>query len=428
LIIFQDLRPIFYKVFPNRDFYDNARNVDKKIFEKLRWVQLVFKKEKPTLQILLLTQFMQSNQLNSKPHYPILDGLRGVAAILVVIYHLFEAYFPVPANHPEHHGYLAVDFFFLLSGFVVGYAYDDRWQRMTVLQFFKIRLVRLHPLVILGVIIGVIGFWFDPFTNGMQHTSVLKLIGVMLISFTLLPSPDVRGWNETHPLDGPCWSLLQEYIANIIYALIGRKMSKWALGALVFISAITLIWVATWRGDLGTGWGYDTFWIAVVRMMFPFFAGLLLYRIGKVVHVPNAYLVCSLLLIILFFMPTFKHNGIYEASCIIIGFPVIIAIGAGGTVSGGWAKVCNFLGAISYPIYITHYPFIYIYTAWVATKKPSPQQIMPVAIGLFVLFIVLAYAALKLYDEPVRNWLKQNWLMKGSKQKNKRPAAEIVNQ
>ncbi len=182
-----------------------------------------------------------------------------------------------------HHGYLAVDFFYLLSGFVVGYAYDDRWGRMTIKDFFKIRLIRLHPLVILGVIIGAIGFWFDPYTNGASHTSLLKLIGVMLISFTLIPSPDIRGWNETHTLDGPCWSLLQEYIANIIYAVFGRKMTKTILWIIVIISAVALIITAVWRGDVGTGWSYDTFWIAVVRMMYPFFAGLLLYRTGKLI-------------------------------------------------------------------------------------------------------------------------------------------------
>src|SRR6516225_9704176 len=145
---------------------------------------------------------MPQHPLTSKPHYPILDGLRGVAAILVIIYHLFEAYYPVPAHHPEHHGYLAVDFFFLLSGFVVGYAYDDRWEKgMSVWDFFKIRLIRLHPLVLLGVLIGAIGFWYDPYTNGMQHVSLPQLVGVMLIGLTLLPSPDIRGWNETHPLD-----------------------------------------------------------------------------------------------------------------------------------------------------------------------------------------------------------------------------------
>jgi peptidoglycan/LPS O-acetylase OafA/YrhL len=355
---------------------------------------------------------MLPNQPTAKPHYLILDGLRGVAAILVVIFHLFEAYYPVPADHPMHHGYLAVDFFFLLSGFVVGYAYDDRWGRMSITDFFKIRLVRLHPLVILGVVIGAIAFWFDPYTNGQANTSFVKLIGVMLIGFTLFPSPDIRGWGETHCLDGPCWSLLQEYIANLIYAIFGRKMSKIVLWVLVAAAATALIIVANRRGDIGTGWGYDTFWIAMVRMMFPFFAGLLLFRLGKKIHLPAAFPLCSLALIILFFLPTFKYNGFYEAACIIIAFPIIVATGAGGQVSGRWAKLCKFSADISYPIYITHYPFIYIYTFWVAVRKPAPSQIIPVAIGLFVFFIVLAYASLKLYDEPVRRWLKKKILRK----------------
>ncbi|MGZ3814575.1 MAG: acyltransferase family protein, partial [Mucilaginibacter sp.] len=338
-----------------------------------------------------------------KPHYPILDGLRGTAAILVVTYHLFEAYYPVPANHPMHHGYLAVDFFYLLSGFVVGYAYDERWGGgMTIKEFFKIRLIRLHPLVIFGVTLGAICFFFDPYTNGMQHNSLLKLIGVMLLSYTLLPAPDVRNWGETHPLDGPCWSLLQEYIANIIYALFGQKMSKIVLWVLVIVSGIVLTVVAAWHGDVATGWGYDNIWIAVVRMMFPFFGGLLLFRTGKLIRIPRAYVVCSLLLIGLFFMPTYKYNGLYEAGCIIIAFPIIVAAGAGGQISGRWAKICKFSGAISYPIYITHYPFIYIYTMWIATKKPAPSQIVPVAGMLFLFFILLAWVALKFYDEPVR--------------------------
>ncbi len=345
-----------------------------------------------------------------KPHYPILDGLRGTAAILVVIFHLFEAYYPVPANHPMHHGYLAVDFFYLLSGFVVGYAYDDRWGRMNILDFFKIRLIRLHPLVILGAVIGAIGFWLDPYTNGFQAAGWMKLIGVTLLSFTLLPTPDIRGWGETHSLNGPAWSLFQEYLANLIYALFGRKMSNVILTGLVIISAIALTFAAVHHGDVGTGWSYDTFWIAFARMMYPFFAGLLLFRTGKLIRLPMAYILCSLLLIVLFFLPTFKYNDVYEAACIILAFPFIVAAGAGGEIKGRWAKLCKFSGDISYPLYITHYPFIYIYTGWVYYKKPDPQQIVPVACALFVFLIVLAYASLKLYDEPVRAWLKKKFL------------------
>ena len=350
--------------------------------------------------------------MQSKPHYPILDGLRGVAAILVVIFHLFEALFPVPANHPMHHGYLAVDFFFLLSGFVIGYAYDDRWNNMTIKEFSTIRLIRLHPMVVLSLIIGVIGFYLDPYTNGMANTTVLQLIGVFLLGITLLPGPDIRGWAETHPLNGPHWSLLQEYIANILYALFVRKMGKLALWILVIIAGIALVITAAWRGDVATGWSFETIWIAFIRMLFPFFAGLLLFRSNKIVQLPFAFPIASILLMILFFLPTFTYNGIYEAACIILAFPIIVAIGAGGKITGVWARICKFSGEISYPIYIIHYPFIYIYTMWVVKNKPTAEEILPVAVSLFCLFILMAYASLKLYDAPVRAWLKKKLLTK----------------
>lgn len=104
---------------------------------------------------------MKSNvYLASKPRYEILDGLRGVAAVLVVAYHLFETYYHGGTSQPINHGYLAVDFFFVLSGFVIGYAYDDRWDRMSTWGFVKRRLIRLHPMVIFGSLFGAALFYF----------------------------------------------------------------------------------------------------------------------------------------------------------------------------------------------------------------------------------------------------------------------------
>lgn len=82
----------------------------------------------------------QGTYLASKPRYEILDGLRGVASMLVIAFHLLETYSKGPAYQILNHGYLAVDFFFMLSGFVIGYAYDDRWDRMDLAAFFKRRL------------------------------------------------------------------------------------------------------------------------------------------------------------------------------------------------------------------------------------------------------------------------------------------------
>ncbi len=360
-------------------------------------------------------------QINSKPHYPILDGLRGVAAIMVVAFHLCEAHAVNRFEQLINHGYLAVDFFFLLSGFVIGYAYDDRWVTMSVGSFLKRRLIRLQPMVVMGMIVGAVCFYFQDSVlwPGIHAVPVWKMLLVMLIGFTLIPvttSLDIRGWQEMHPLDGPGWSLFFEYIANILYALFVRRFSKFLLGILVMLSGGFLIYylVAGPNGDVIGGWSLESpqFRIGFTRVMYHFFAGLLLFRDAKVTVVKNAFFWSSLLLIIVFSLPRFgdsNHlwwNGLYESVSIILVFPFIVYLGASGNLHSKFsAKICKFLGEISYPIYITHYPLIYIYTGWVANNKLSISQAYPYAILVLVGTIGLAYACLKLYDEPIRRWL-----------------------
>ena len=96
----------------------------------------------------------------SKPRFEALDGLRGVASIIVVIFHLFEVYLDGPTNQIINHGYLAVDFFYVLSGFVMSYAYDDRWNKMSLCDFYKRRLIRLHPMLVAGNFLGIFYFFF----------------------------------------------------------------------------------------------------------------------------------------------------------------------------------------------------------------------------------------------------------------------------
>lgn len=367
-----------------------------------------------------------NKNLASKPHYLILDGLRGVASVMVVVMHIFEAHSMGDAQHMIiNHGYLAVDFFFLLSGYVIGYAYDDRWNKMSTGNFFKRRLIRLQPMVILGSIVGAAFFYFQKSPEIFPligTTPVWKMLLIMLIGCTMIPVPismDIRGWQETYPLNGPAWSLFYEYIANILYAVIIRRFSKLMLGILVFISACFLVEYALSYGDFVGGWSLDPHQLRIgfTRVMFPFFAGLLLYRTAKLTHVKNAFFWCSLLLIIFLCVPRIggtTHlwmNGLYEACTIIFVFPLIVYFGASGNITGKWpTRICKFLGDISYPIYITHYPIIYLYTGWVFNHKLSIQQAWPQAILVVVSSIALAYAALKFYDEPVRAWLKKKYL------------------
>ena len=338
-----------------------------------------------------------------KRHFEVLDGLRGTAALLVVIFHLLEASVSDAAFNLLHHAYLAVDFFFMLSGFVIGYSYDDRWPAMTISRFLRTRFIRLQPLVILGVLIGAIGYLLDPFAGEVQHGPLWRLLSRVVLGVLLIPSPSMPNRNdETHSLNAPSWSLSQEWLINIVYAFIGPKISKQALVILVLISGIVLTATAVNHGNLQGGWGWETLWMAPVRVAFPFFGGLLLYRIGVRITIPMAWPLLSFVLLIVFVLPYFTWNGAYEAAIIIIVFPLIIAAGAGAHTSGKLASVCRLFGQLSYPLYILHFPAIYLYTHWIQQQHPPAPLISLVAACLLVIFIAVAWLALRLYDEPIR--------------------------
>lgn len=370
---------------------------------------------------------------DSKSHYDILDGLRGVAAVMVVAFHLLETF--TGGDHLKqiiNHGYLAVDFFFVLSGFVIGYAYDDRWGKMTLKSFFKRRLIRLHPMIIMGMIIGAIGFYFSASPTlwpGISAVPVWKMLLVMIIGFTLIPVPlslDIRGWQEMHPLDGPAWSLFFEYVANILYALFVRKFSNKLLAVLVFIAGCALIHLAVKspNGDIIGGWSVEPAQLRIgfTRLLYPFFAGLLLSRVCKPGRIKHAFFWSSLLVILSLSIPRIggsEHlwmNGLYDSLTIIFIFPLIVYLGASGEVKGKiGSAVCKFFGDISYPIYIIHYPLIYIFTAWAVDNKVPMQNAWPTALLVFILSIGIAYACLKFYDVPVRNWLGKRFMTKKTK-------------
>jgi peptidoglycan/LPS O-acetylase OafA/YrhL len=342
-----------------------------------------------------------------KRHFEVLDGLRGTAALLVVIFHLLEGMFPQYELNPLRHAYLAVDFFFLLSGFVVGYAYDDRWPRLRVQDFLRFRLIRLHPLVLLGLALGGLCYWLDPYAGPAQDASALRLACTMGLASLLLPTPALPNrYGETHSLNGPSWSLLQEYLANLVYAVIGPRLGRRGLWAVVIVAAGALVLTALRHGHLHGGWDWDTLWMAPVRVAFPFFAGLLLYRSGLRLRLPWAYGLLSLLLLALFAAPAFRPAGYYQAFCVIVVFPLTVAAGAGTyTTSGPLRAVCQWSGRLSYPLYLSHYPFVYIFIHWFRNTSPPLAQAYAVAAGLSAFFILLAWLALRFYDEPLRAWL-----------------------
>ena len=370
---------------------------------------------------------------DSKPHYELLDGLRGIAALLVIWYHIFEGFATSPIDQRFNHGYLAVDFFFILSGFVVGYAYDDRWGKsLTMKDFFKRRLIRLHPMVIMGAVLGAITFCIQGSVQwDGTHVAISMIMLSLLCTIFFIPAMpgvgyEVRGNGEMFPLNGPCWSLFFEYIGNILYALFIRRLSNKALTVFVVLLGVALAAFAVFNvstyGNIGVGWTLDgvNFLGGSLRMLFPFSLGMLMSRNFKPMKVKGAFWICAIALIALFSVPYLEGleplcmNGVYEAFCVIVAFPIILWIGASGTTTDVQStKVCKFLGDISYPVYVIHYPLMYLFYAWlIENQLYTLGETWHVALCVFILSIILAYLCLKLYDEPIRKYLAKRLLSK----------------
>jgi peptidoglycan/LPS O-acetylase OafA/YrhL len=373
---------------------------------------------------------------DSKPHYVLLDALRGAAALMVVWYHFFEgfAFAEGTAITTFNHGHLGVDLFFMLSGFVISYAYDDRWQgahnRLTLKEFFKRRLIRLHPMLIMGAVIGLITFClqgsvkWDGSATPMSWSLVALVLTMLFIPAYPGASYDLRGNGEMFSLNGPSWSLFFEYIGNLLYALIIRRLSTRLLAILTAILGVAWCWFATTDVSgydmIGIGWTLDTvnFWGGMLRMMFPFSLGMLMARNFKPVKIKGIFWIAWAVLFALFSVPAFEKcgeisiNGLYEFACILLVFPAIVWFTASGTTTGKVSsRLCKFLGDISYPLYIVHYPVMYLFYAWlIENKHYTLGETWPVVIMVFAINIALAYACLKLYDEPVRRWLTKRFI------------------
>lgn len=368
-------------------------------------------------------------RLAERPHYLALDGLRGVAALVVVWYHIFEAFAIDPLTQGVNHGYLAVDFFFLLSGFVVSYAYDGRWGKMGVVEFFKRRLIRLHPMLVLGAILGGLMFYTQVTPTQPLHLVPIGLVVLSTLMNALLipslPSWEIRGYTEIFPLNGPTWSLFFEYIANVLYALVLRHLPTWGLALATLGFALGLgyeVFVHSPWGYMGAGWSFADggFWGGMARVCFSFSAGLLLSRVFKPLSYKRGFWLCSLALVAILMMPRIGSNdnmwtnALYECLCVMLVFPALLWLGASDTSeSPTMQRLFRLLGDISYPLYIIHYPFIYLYIAWVRTHNLTVGEAMPAACGLFFGCILLAYLLLKIYDLPLRKRLAGYALQRG---------------
>lgn len=344
--------------------------------------------------------------LQTKRHFDILDGLRGVAALAVVCFHFMEMAYSDYSQNFIGHGFLAVDFFFCLSGFVIGYAYDDRIGKMGVWEFFKSRLIRLHPLVILGSVLGLIAFLFDPFGGHPELYSAGKILLVFLCSVLIIPFPVIsdRAYNQ-FSFNAPAWSLFWEYVANIFYAFILHRLTRRWLLLLTLVAALIICLVCYRAGNLMGGWGKGNFWDGGARIFYSFLAGLLVYRSNWIIKSRLGFIGVAALLALAFVMPFSKWNWITEPLVVLFYFPLMIALGAGAALSPGLKRLCVFSGKISYPLYMTHYAAIWMFGNYYASHKPATGQLALIIITGMLILVSMAWLVMVLYDIPVRKYL-----------------------
>jgi peptidoglycan/LPS O-acetylase OafA/YrhL len=334
--------------------------------------------------------------------YRTLDGLRGVAALIVVTRHAGD-FFPGEL-FPE--SFLAVDLFFLLSGFVIAHAYEARLLAGRSLgSFLKTRLVRLYPLYMLGLVLGVTAALVRAKTSAepLDAGWLAEAMGVGVLMLPAVP-PLPMG---SSALDGPTWTLAPELLANLAYAATIRKLRGRALTALTGLGAVSLIASQAVYGSLDGGWSPERFPLIGARLAFSFFLGVAMFRTRPTRRTgPLAAWGClAAVAAALMFYPSEHLRRGYELAVVLLVFPLTVAVAVRHEPDARSAPTFRTLGLVSYAVYVMHQP---LGALAAALLKPASllSTATPLTAGLFLaVCVALAALADRFYDAPLRRWL-----------------------
>jgi len=339
-------------------------------------------------------------------HFDVLDGLRGLAALAVFLYHLFQW---IPQyNYLFDHAWLAVDFFFALSGFVIDHAYRKRLLKgMGQGRFLLTRAIRLYPMSFVGASLGATYFLALAW-RAHDMTSLRMMVGHWLLACLCLPAALSRKgvpWiDNVFYVNAPLWSLFFEWIASLAFAgFLARWRARTLAVAAVVMAAMT-VWMA-YEGQSNSGFHVTDMPWGVVRVAYPFLAGMLISRIDQRINLPRLpFVAAGLLLMGVFSVRALSGawESTYDAVVVLLVFPLALLL-ARGTAGGPLATgIARGLGMISYPLYTLHYP-LSLYCLIVAQQVGSSDLMAAitttvVAVGVAALFSLV-------FDLPVRRWL-----------------------
>jgi peptidoglycan/LPS O-acetylase OafA/YrhL len=325
--------------------------------------------------------------------YATLDGLRGLAAFAVMLLHLG------PGGPPN--AYLAVDFFFALSGFVVAHAYENRLKSggMGLLAFVRTRVLRLYPLALLGVVLGALSL------IGLRAEIDDQLRG-FVAGALLLPTWSLSEISRfAFPGDPPLWSLFFELAINVAYAFAIPFLGTRRLAALTALFGGVVVWAAVANHGLDVGWRLTDFFLGTARVLFPFSCGVLLRRF-PLAPLNGGWLwpIAAVLLAVLFC--PLPQGAPLAIGAILAVFPAMVAVGAAVRTGPNMSRVLGYLGGLSYPVYVLHNPIFRIVRRSAAEFGLQAAWLPAASV---VLVLAVSHVAMSLYDEPVRAWLSRRF-------------------
>jgi peptidoglycan/LPS O-acetylase OafA/YrhL len=324
-----------------------------------------------------------------------LDALRGLAAIAVVFWH---ADWLVAPLRPQH-GDLAVDLFFVMSGFVIAHAYEKRLQNgLRAHDFVVLRLIRLYPLYILGTMVGIVAAWAG-LGSAFGWSSAAWAVA-------MLPTPSLERGAALYPYNGVAWSLLLEVLVNVVYAFTWRLWSIRVLLAVIGMSAALLVAATVLHGDADFGWTWRNLPGGVARVFFGFPMGVLIFRLFRADEAaPRIHVlaVVAATLVVLAWRPE-RYGMAFDLVGLLIATPLIVAC-AVRTEPPRWAiRPAAALGAASYAVYALHLPLLDALKA--AAPRAMLEGFAPApGLAFAAAVFALAIAADAWFDAPARRWL-----------------------
>jgi peptidoglycan/LPS O-acetylase OafA/YrhL len=341
--------------------------------------------------------------LEKKHTFEMLDVIRGLAAIIVAERHLARYFFEkeLPGS------YLAVDIFFVLSGFVLAHAYELRFaQGLSMGRFLLMRVIRLYPLYLLAFLLGLAMLALGGTLPDWYLTSAT--LAAALFMPLMVSAPANAPLSTLYPLDHPTWTLVFELLVNGLHALLAPHLTNRVLNGLIVASAALLIAATLQSGHFDVGHGAN-YLAGIPRVCFSYFLGVRLYRAWRVRErhaVPAAWAVIVGVIAVLLLPVPLEYRAYYDLPAVLLLIPALVYHAASVSLGAIGKKLLLPLGAASYAYYVLHVPFgmfcdAVAQRAGIDLTARAPWSGVGVLVALLAVSLVLD----AVYDRPVRRWL-----------------------